>query len=148
MIVDLMRNDLSKIGLKTKVEKFREIETVDIKNNQKLLHTISTISTHLDKNKKLDLMNIFKNILPAGSITGTPKISTINILKHIEEYNRGFYTGVFGVFDGKNLYSSVTIRYIEKYMNQFFYKSGGGITIDSSPKSEYNEYINKIYIPY
>lgn len=147
MIVDLMRNDLSKIGIKTEVDRFRYLEKIGTKNS-KLFHTVSQISTNLNKNEELDLFNIFSNLLPAGSITGTPKISTINILKQIEEYNRGFYTGIFGIFDGKNLYSSVIIRYIEKDRNKFFYKSGGGITIDSSSKSEYQEYLNKIYIPY
>ncbi len=71
----------------------------------------------------------------------------MDIIDRVENYNRGFYTGVFGLFDGENLYSAVMIRFIEQNRGQLFYKSGGGITIDSCPKSEYRELIDKIYLP-
>jgi para-aminobenzoate synthetase component 1 len=71
----------------------------------------------------------------------------VNIIKHVENFDRGFYTGVFGVFDGESLRSGVMIRFIENENGQFFYKSGGGITIDSDAKSEYEELIDKIYLP-
>lgn len=74
---------------------------------------------------------------------------TVEILKEIEGYERGFYTGVFGIFDGKNLDSAVMIRFIEKDKDgNLFYKSGGGITCDSDCKSEYEEMIDKIYLPF
>ncbi|MCK5853733.1 MAG: chorismate-binding protein, partial [Sulfurovaceae bacterium] len=94
-----------------------------------------------------NLGDILEQLLPAGSITGTPKRSTVDIINKIENYNRGFYTGVFGVFDGENLYSAVMIRFIEKKENKLYYKSGGGITIDSDARSEYEELIDKIYLP-
>jgi len=65
----------------------------------------------------------------------------------VENYDRGFYTGVFGYFDGQNLDSCVMIRFIEKENGEYFYKSGGGITVYSNPESEYEELINKIYVP-
>jgi para-aminobenzoate synthetase component 1 len=65
----------------------------------------------------------------------------------VENFDRGFYTGVFGLFDGKSLRSGVMIRFIEKENGTLFYKSGGGITIDSNAKSEYDELIDKIYLP-
>ena len=87
-------------------------------------------------------------LLPAGSITGTPKKSTVDILKNVENYDRGFYTGIFGIFDGKSLQSFVLIRFIEKIEDELFYKSGGGITLDSDLKLEYEELINKVYLPF
>ncbi|NLN13588.1 MAG: aminodeoxychorismate synthase component I, partial [Arcobacter skirrowii] len=106
------------------------------------------ISGNLDDNWSDNLGDILLALLPAGSITGTPKKSTIDILKKVENYNRGFYTGIFGVFDGKNLQSFVLIRFIEKIDGEFFYKSGGGITSDSRVEDEYKELIDKIYLPF
>lgn len=72
----------------------------------------------------------------------------MNIIKKIENYDRGYFTGVFGVFDGDSLNSAVMIRFIEKLENgKIVYKSGGGITCDSDPKKEYQEMLDKIYIP-
>jgi len=146
MIVDLMRNDLGMVGKNIKVEDFRYIEK--IRAGQKELFQVSSkIIATLPENWRNNLGEILNKILPAGSITGTPKQSTINIIDNIEDYKRGFYTGVFGIFDGENLYSAVMIRFIEKENNKLYYKSGGGITIDSNAKSEYNELIDKIYLP-
>ena len=69
-------------------------------------------------------------------------------LKNVENYDRGFYTGIFGIFDGKSLQSFVLIRFIEKIEDELFYKSGGGITLDSDLKLEYEELINKVYLPF
>jgi para-aminobenzoate synthetase component 1 len=146
MIVDLMRNDLGRVGTKVHVEKFRYVEKIRA-GEKELLQVSSKITAKLPSNWRDNLENILKKLLPAGSITGTPKRSTINIINHIENYERGFYTGVFGVFDGENLYSAVMIRFIEKENGKLFYKSGGGITIESNAKSEYSELIDKIYLP-
>ncbi|RUM70073.1 MAG: aminodeoxychorismate synthase component I [Sulfurovum sp.] len=146
MIVDLMRNDLGRVGINVQVKKFRYIEKIKA-GDKELLQVSSEITATLPKNWRDNLGEILTQLLPAGSITGTPKKSTIDIIDTIEDYNRGFYTGVFGVFDGEDLYSAVMIRFIERKNNQLYYKSGGGITIDSSAKSEYEELIDKIYLP-
>jgi len=146
MIVDLMRNDLGRVGINVQVKKFRYIEKIKA-GEKELLQVSSEITATLPTNWRDNLGEILTQLLPAGSITGTPKKSTINIIDTIEDYNRGFYTGVFGVFDGEDLYSAVMIRFIERKNNQLYYKSGGGITIDSSAKSEYEELIDKIYLP-
>ena len=75
------------------------------------------------------------------------KKKTIEIIKQSETEKRGYYTGVSGIFDGKDLDSCVMIRFIEKQDNKLFYKSGGGITSQSDAKKEYQELIDKIYIP-
>jgi len=147
MIVDLMRNDLGMVGKNIKVEDFRYIEKIRA-GEKELFQVSSKITAKLPKNWRDNLGDILEKILPAGSITGTPKQSTINIIDNIEDYKRGFYTGVFGIFDGKNLYSAVMIRFIEKENNKLYYKSGGGITLDSNAKSEYEELIDKIYLPF
>ncbi|MEN8727910.1 MAG: aminodeoxychorismate synthase component I, partial [Sulfurovum sp.] len=146
MIVDLMRNDLGIIGSDVKVEKFRYVETIKA-GEKELLQVSSKITATLPTDWKDNLGTLLSQILPAGSISGTPKKSTVNIIKHVENFDRGFYTGVFGVFDGESLRSGVMIRFIENENGQFFYKSGGGITIDSDAKSEYEELIDKIYLP-
>ena len=147
MIVDLMRNDLGIIGSEVNVEKFRYVEKIKA-GEKELLQVSSKITAKLPPDWKDNLGTLLKQILPAGSISGTPKKSTLNIIEHIEDYHRGFYTGVFGVFDKETLRSGVMIRFIEKENDTLFYKSGGGITIDSDAKSEYEELINKIYLPF
>ncbi len=147
MIVDLMRNDLGIVGSEVKVEKFRFVEKIKA-GNKELLQVSSKITAKLEENWKDQIGTLLDNLTPAGSITGTPKKSTVSIIDTIENYNRGFYTGIFGVFDGKELRSGVMIRFIEKEGNALLYKSGGGITIDSDAQSEYEELIDKIYLPF
>ena len=147
MTVDLMRNDLGMVATEVKVEKFRYIEKIRA-GDKELLQVSSKISATLPPNWRENISYILKKMLPAGSITGTPKRSTVNIINETENYKRGFYTGVFGIFDGENLYSAVMIRFIEKRDGKLFYKSGGGITIDSDAQSEYEELIDKIYLPF
>ena len=146
MIVDLMRNDLGRVGTNIQVKKFRYVEKIKA-GEKELLQVSSEITATLPENWRDNLGDILNKLLPAGSITGTPKQSTVNIIANIEDYNRGFYTGVFGIFDGENLYSAVMIRFIERENDKLYYKSGGGITLDSSAKSEYEELIDKIYLP-
>jgi len=85
--------------------------------------------------------------LPAGSITGAPKQETVNIIKEAEKYHRGYYSGIFGYFDGDNVDSCVMIRFLEKQDNKLCFKSGGGITFQSDCRKEYRELIQKIYVP-
>ena len=146
MVVDLLRNDLSIVSKKVKVEKFRYITKIEA-GEKNLLQVSSHISGELDVGWQSSLGDILNSLLPAGSITGTPKKSTIKIIEEIEGYERGFFSGVFGVFDGENFDSGVMIRFIEKTRNSLIYKSGGGITLDSDVKSEYNEMLDKVYLP-
>lgn len=146
MIVDLLRNDLGMIANDIRVEKFRFITTID--TGCKKLHQVSShISGTLEKEWKENAGEILKRLLPAGSISGTPKRKTVEIIEEIEGYERGYFTGVFGYFDGDNLYSAVSIRFIEINNGKLTYKSGGGITSESDCISEYNEMIDKVYIP-
>ena len=145
-IVDLIRNDLSMVAKNVNVEKFRFIEHIKT-NNGGLLQMSSEICGELPENYHEKIGDIIFKMLPAGSITGAPKLKTLEIIKDAEKYKRGYYTGIFGIFDGENIDSGVMIRYIEQTANGLVYKSGGGITVKSDVEEEYKELINKIYIP-
>lgn len=145
-IVDLIRNDLSLVAENVTVEKFRFLS--HIKTNQKNLWQVSSkISGDLPQNYAQNIGDILFKLLPAGSISGAPKTKTLEIIAQTEQYKRGYYTGIFGVFDGKNLDSCVLIRYIENHNGQLVYKSGGGITFLSNAANEYEELLKKVYVP-
>jgi len=147
MVVDLLRNDLGMVANNIKVTKFRYIDKIQA-GNKELLQVSSEIVGEMPKDWINNWKEVLLQMLPAGSITGTPKKKTIEIIKENEKYERGFYTGIFGIVDEKRgfLDSAVVIRYIEKQNDTFFYKSGGGITLDSMCESEYQELIDKVYI--
>ena len=146
-IVDLIRNDLSLVADDVKVEKFRYLDL--IKTNQKNLWQVSSeISGRLPENYSENIGDIIFRLLPAGSISGAPKQKTVEIIKAAENYERGFYTGIFGIFDGTNLDSCVLIRFIDLSTGKMIYKSGGGITFMSDARKEYEEMIRKVYVPF
>lgn len=146
MVVDLLRNDLGMVAKKIKVNKFRYIEKITA-GPKELLQVSSEIVGVLENNWAQRIGDILCTLLPAGSITGAPKRKTVEIIKTVEGYQRGFFTGIFGYFDGYQLDSAVMIRFIEKQGQQLIYKSGGGITIDSKMTREYEEMLEKVYIP-
>jgi len=146
MIVDLMRNDLNIVATKTTVENFRYIDKIKA-GDKELLQVSSKIEATLPNNWHKNLGNILDKLTPAGSITGTPKRKTIELIDKIEPQIRGLYTGVFGIYDGKNMQSAVMIRAITKEQSTLHYHSGGGITIDSNPQMEYQEMLDKVYLP-
>jgi para-aminobenzoate synthetase component I len=146
-IVDLIRNDISMISEKVWVEKFRYISRVHTHEGD-LLQVSSEICGKLPVDYQSQIGTLLFQLLPAGSICGAPKPQTLAIIKEAENYARGYYTGVFGIFDGKNLDSSVMIRFIEKQEDgTLIFKSGGGITVFSDVLSEYQEMIDKVYLP-
>jgi len=145
-IVDLIRNDLSQIASDVSVARFRYMDEIRT-DSKTLLQVSSEIVGQLEDNYFSYLGDILVRLLPAGSVSGAPKPKTLEIIKNVEGEKRGYYTGVFGVFDGKNLDSGVMIRFIEKQHEKYFYRSGGGITTQSTVASEYQEAIDKVYVP-
>ena len=144
-IVDLIRNDLSRVANDVNVSKFRYTEI--IKTNQKhLLQVSSEISGSLPLDWMQHLGDILCQLLPAGSVSGAPKPETIRIIREVESYTRGFYTGICGHFDGGSLDTGVMIRFIKKVNDQLFFCSGGGITSFSEAKKEYREMVDKVYL--
>ncbi len=145
-IVDLIRNDLSMVAEQVEVTRYRYIDR--LKTNQgELLQVSSEIAGILPTDYHQNLGDILFKLLPAGSISGAPKPKTVQIIDTAEGYERGFYTGIFGQFDGTNLDSAVLIRFIELSDDKMTFKSGGGITSQSKCMDEYEELIHKVYVP-
>jgi para-aminobenzoate synthetase component I len=146
-IVDLIRNDLSKVAFPIRVEKYQYIDRVKT-NTGELWQMSSKISGELVPELVGKYGSILIELLPAGSITGAPKKATMQIIQEAEQYDRGFYTGIMGKFDGKSFNSGVMIRFIEQQSDGLVFKSGGGITVFSDVKKEYDELIQKVYLPF
>ena len=146
-IVDLIRSDLSRVATKIKVEKLRYIDKLETSKGS-ILQVSSEVCGELLEGYRDCLGDTIFELLPAGSISGAPKHPTLEMLEKAEGEERGYYTGVFGYFDGEELDSAVMIRYIEQVDGEVFFRSGGGITINSQCEQEYNEMLEKIYLPF
>ena len=175
-IVDLIRNDLSRVAEDVRVDKYRYIDVLHT-NKGDILQTSSEISGRLPEDYPHHLGEILDAQLPAGSITGAPKDKTMQIIQEAEDYDRGFYTGIMGIYDHGELNSAVMIRFIEeetspvdfetdgeknfkakegkasegkepKASRELYFKAGGGITSKSDCQREYEEVIQKIYLPF
>jgi para-aminobenzoate synthetase component 1 len=145
-IVDLIRNDLSAVASNVIVSRFRYLEKIRT-TGKNLIQVSSEVQGELPENYCERLGDILMGLLPAGSISGAPKEKTIQIIRQAEGEERGFYTGVAGIFDGTTLDSGVLIRFIENIDGSLFYRSGGGITTQSVMEKEYQEVIDKVYVP-
>ncbi len=139
MLVDLGRNDLGKISEfgTVKVEKYMSIERYS-----HVMHIGSTVSGKLNKNK--NYMDAVSAVLPAGTLSGAPKIRAMEIINELENNKRGIYGGAIGYIDFTgNLDTCIGIRIAFKKNGKVFVRSGAGIVADSVPKNEYRECINK-----
>ena len=159
-IVDLIRNDLSRVAEDVRVDKYRYIDVLHT-NKGDILQTSSEISGRLPEDYPHHLGEILDAQLPAGSITGAPKDKTMQIIQEAEGYDRGFYTGIMGIYDQGELNSAVMIRFVEEEASpsktekgknpevsrELYFKAGGGITSKSDCRKEYEEVIQKIYLP-
>jgi para-aminobenzoate synthetase component 1 len=145
-IVDLIRNDLGRVADKVKVKRFRYVDELKTSSGG-LLQVSSEIEGSLMGNYWSRIGDILTSLLPAGSVSGAPKPRTIEIIKEVEQEKRGYYSGICGYFDGMQLDSCVIIRFIENNNGRLFYRSGGGITTQSSAMDEYLEALAKIYVP-
>lgn len=137
MIVDLIRNDLSKIeaSFDIKTTKLFEIET------HKTLHQMT--SSVEAKLKNINLKDILSCLFPCGSITGAPKISTMEVIDKIENYKRNVYCGLIGVVFKDEIKFSVPIRILEKNLlkeeKKYLFSQGGAIVWRSKAEEEYEE---------
>lgn len=146
-IVDLIRNDLNRVAKKVQVDRFRYLDKLTTSKGE-LWQMSSQISGDLQEGWQNTIGDILNELLPAGSITGSPKEKTVQIIEEVEGYARNYYTGVCGLFTGDTLDTAVMIRFIEQQGEQFVYKSGGGITFGSVAQKEYEELLQKVYIPF
>lgn len=146
-VVDLMCADIGMVANDVKVNRFRFIDEVTT-NRGNLLQVSSEIEGSLPVDYLDNIGTIIFKLLPAGSISGAPKESSLKIIKEAERSERGFYTGIAGYFDGYNLDSFVLIRFIEQNGDGLVFRSGGGITAMSKCSKEYDEAIRKVYLPF
>jgi para-aminobenzoate synthetase component 1 len=147
-ITDLIRNDLGIVSQRVWVESFRYIDRVKTDRGE-ILQVSSDIRGELPEDYLDNLGELIFRLLPAGSVSGAPKKSTLKLIEQAEGESRGFYTGIFGYFDGSVFDSAVMIRFIEMDEDgKTWYRSGGGITVNSNCDDEYNEMTAKIYFPF
>jgi len=144
MIVDLLRNDMNRISEvgSEHVERLCQVEQYST-----VWQMTSTIKSQLRPD--VDLVAIFRSLFPCGSITGAPKIATMDIIKDLEPQPRGVYCGTIGLLlpNGRRIFN-VAIRTIQLYKGQAIYGVGGGITWDSTWESEYREVHQKAAVLY
>jgi len=145
-IVDLIRNDLSRVAKQVQVDRFRYIDEL-VTSEKTLLQVSSEISGKLPEDYPSKIGDLLFELIPAGSISGAPKVKTVEIIRSAEGQDRGYYTGICGIFDGRDLDSGVMIRLIESKNDELWYRSGCGITAMSDLETEYQEMIDKVYLP-
>lgn len=139
MLVDLGRNDIGKVSKfgSVEVEKYMCIERYS-----HVMHIGSTVRGEiLDSKSALDAVDA---VLPAGTLSGAPKLRACEIINELENNKRGVYGGAVGYIDFRgNLDTCIAIRLAFKKNGRVFVRSGAGIVADSVPVNEYNECINK-----
>ena len=135
MIVDMERNDLSRICLPGSVNILREKFVEEYKH---LFHYVTIIRGKLKKN--ITLKNIIKSMMPGGSVIGCPKIRTLELLNNQEKDDRNIFTGSFGYIKfNKDMRFNIIIRSILNYKNLSEISAASGVVLDSAPKKEFNE---------
>ena len=139
MIVDLLRNDIGKV---CRVGSVRVAEHKRLEAYQNVYHLVSIVEGELDKG--CGSIDLIKATFPGGSITGCPKIRTMEIIDELEPDRRHIYTGSIGYISFHNTMDlSIAIRTATIYQGKIFFSVGGGIVFDSDPLDEYEETIHK-----
>lgn len=139
MLVDLGRNDLGRIS------DFGSVEVTKyqmIHKYSKIMHICSQVEGNIRKDK--DALDAIQSVLPAGTLSGAPKIRACEIIDELEPEPRGIYGGALGYIDfSGNLDTCIAIRMAVKKKNRVYVQAGGGIVADSKPDMEYEESANK-----
>lgn len=139
MLVDLGRNDLGKIS------KFGSVQVEKLHSIEKYSHVIHIGSTVRGEiREEYDAINAIEAVLPAGTLSGAPKIRACQLIAELEDNKRGIYGGAIGYIDfSGNMDTCIAIRIAYKKNGKVFVRSGAGIVADSDPEKEYKECINK-----
>ncbi len=139
MLVDLQRNDLGRIARYGSV---RVPELMTIERYSHVMHLVSGVEAELAEDK--DVYDVIAATFPGGTITGAPKIRTMEIIEELEQTRRGAYTGSMGWIDySGNMELNIIIRTLTVKDNIAYMQAGAGIVIDSDPYREYRECFNK-----
>ena len=139
MIVDLERNDLSRV-CNTGTVNVPELFTLE--EYATVHHLVSTVEGELSAEK--NIVDVLRASFPGGSITGAPKIRAMEIIEELEPVRRGIYTGSIGYIDfGGQADLNIVIRTFITKNNRVYFQVGGGIVADSSPRAEYQETLDK-----
>lgn len=146
-VTESVIKELSSIAHNVSIIRHRYIDKIE-SLNRILLQVSSEVEGELPSNYLSQMGNIIFSLLPALSITGSPKREAKEYIRIAENELRGYYCGIAGYFDGAKLDTAVLIRFIEMDNEDLFFRSGGGITSNSIYKNEYQEALNKIYFPF
>ena len=146
-IVDLIRNDLSRVAKRVRVTDYRYFHKIAT-SRRGLVQTSSKVGGQLPDGWRRRLGDTLRTLLPAGSVSGAPKPATLAIIRRAEGGDRGYYCGVAGYFDGRRMDTCVMIRFIERGADGgYVFRSGGGVTARSDWADEYAELRAKVRIP-
>lgn len=139
MLVDLERNDMGKVC------EFGTVEVNELLAIEKYSHVMHLVSNVRGKLKKeYDSFDLLKAVFPGGTITGAPKIRTMEIIEELESYKRGIYTGSIGwISYTGDMEMNIAIRTMVTKDQTAYVQAGAGIVIDSNPKNEYLESLKK-----
>ena len=146
MAVQMLREDLSRIATQIETVRYRYVERIRT-GAKDLLAVSSEVAGHVGADWRSKLGHLLADLLPGASILGYPREFAYQHIESLELGARRFYTGVCGYFDGERLDSAVLIRFIEQTAEGLIYHSGGGVTINSQLEREYQEMLNKVYVP-
>ena len=140
--------ELSLIASNVAIKRFRYIDRIEL-SNKTLLQVSSEVEGELPNDYMTKMGDILFSLLPAGSITGSPKTKAREYIRLAEGQSRGYYCGVAGYFNGEMMDTAVLIRLIETDQEgKMYFRSGGGITSQSVCEKEYQEVLDKIYLPF
>lgn len=141
MIVDLERNDLSRIA---KTGSVKVTELFKLETYETVFHLVATVQAEIDS--KYAIKDVLKATFPGGSITGAPKIRAMEVIDELEPTARGLYTGSIGYIDfNKDMDLNIVIRTFILENNKAYFQAGGGIVWDSDPQLEYEESLAKAF---
>jgi len=143
MIVDLLRNDLARLLHETGGGKVRVRSLFDIESYESLLQMTSTIEGLPNTDRVIGLKDMLQSLFPCGSVTGAPKIRTMEIIRELEKVSRGMYCGAIGYCGREEMCFNVPIRTLTLEAGKGSMGIGAGIVHDSDPQSEWRECLLK-----
>jgi anthranilate synthase component 1 len=140
MLVDLARNDMGRVS---QIGSVKVTQFMNIQRYSHVMHIVSLVEGK--KNKEYHPLDLISSFLPAGTLSGAPKIRAMEIIDELENVRRGLYGGATGYMDfGGNMNFCITIRTMIKKGDKVYLQAGAGIVADSVPELEYKECQNKV----